>query len=102
MPDAAKLLAVSPLADNLTNLSLANNVVGGAGARALAASPRLARLVTLSLFDNGIDEAGARALAESPHLAGLRRLDLRRNVLPKPCLDALRQRFGPGVCLFGN
>src|SRR5271168_3004599 len=59
----------------LTSLSLSNNEIGEAGARAIA--ERLTGLTSLNLDDNGIGEAGARAIAE--RLTGLTSLNLDDN-----------------------
>jgi hypothetical protein len=64
--------------------------------RALAGSPLLARLETLSLLDNDIGEAGARALLHSPHLRRLTDLRLNRRSLGQvspQTRDSLRRRY---------
>jgi uncharacterized protein (TIGR02996 family) len=75
-PAVARLLA-SPVARNLTCLSLASNRLGPEGAQVIAAA-ELDGLECLDLAEAGVGPEGLAALAGSPHLAGLRSLSLAR------------------------
>jgi uncharacterized protein (TIGR02996 family) len=86
----------------LTTLRLAGCQIGDAGLRDLAKSPRLANLRLLDLSNNWLTDAGAEAILESPHLAKLTRLDLRHNRIGRDRQQALRRRYGPGVCTFSR
>jgi uncharacterized protein (TIGR02996 family) len=76
--------------------------VTDAGVRALAASPHLARLRCLDLRGQDISDAGAAALVEAPALGRLEFLDLRWMRVGKEMQEALRKRFGRGVCEFSR
>ena len=72
-------LAALPHLARLSALTLRNNALGGAGARALASSPFLGGLTSLDLSRNGLGDDGVRALAASPHLSRLAALTLTDN-----------------------
>lgn len=68
----------------------------------LLASSRLGGLRHLDLSGYAVGREGATAILASPHLAGLGQLDLQGCGVPRELQAALRKRFGPGVCAFGE
>jgi uncharacterized protein (TIGR02996 family) len=88
----------SPLAPRLEALTLRTCTLGEPEAQALAASANLAGLRRLHLHGNELRDKGARALAGSPHLAGLTSLDVGNNGIGGPGLKALLSAPGlPGL-----
>jgi hypothetical protein len=76
--------------------------MGDGGMYILAKSARAACLRFLDASNNWLTDAGADAILNSPHLANLTRLDLRNNAIRRDRQQALRQRYGPGVCVFSR
>ena len=68
----------------------------------IAGSPLFARLEKLWLCGNGIIDASAKALAASGRGPGLILLDLRDNPIGPAGQQALCERFGEDVCVFGK
>ena len=68
----------------------------------LLSSSRLGRLRHLDLSGYAVGREGATAILASPYLAGLGQLDLQGCGVPRELQAALRKRFGPGVCAFGE
>jgi hypothetical protein len=77
--DQLPVLLGLPLLAGLTELELARNALGDAGAIQLANWPGAASLRVLGLDHNAIGDAGVAALAESPHLNAVVELDLSGN-----------------------
>jgi uncharacterized protein (TIGR02996 family) len=74
--DGGRVLADSPVFEELECLSLIGNHLGDAGAQALAGARHWRRLRELDLSCNRIGDAGLEALANWPVLAGVKKLDL--------------------------
>lgn len=85
----------------LTRLDLSRNGVGDAGVAALAGSSLVGRLQLLDLTGNQIGDRGALALAASPWTKALRWLDLTKNPIDAVGQQALRDRFGSRVQVWG-
>jgi uncharacterized protein (TIGR02996 family) len=96
----AAALAAADL-PRLARLDLSNNAVGDGGAAALAASPLLGRLALLDLTGNRVGDPGAQALAGSRHAGGLGWLDVSKNPVGLVGQNALRERFGGRVQVWG-
>jgi uncharacterized protein (TIGR02996 family) len=92
-------LAASPFLYGLEVLRLRSAGVGPAGVEALA-NGALPALTALDLSGNLIGGRGLRSLLHGASRARLRRLDLREMIVDRTLQANLRQRFGPGVCLF--
>ncbi|MBY0457602.1 MAG: hypothetical protein K2V38_09715, partial [Gemmataceae bacterium] len=71
-------------------------------AAAIAGLPRFARLSKLLLRRNSITDRGAKALASAPAGVKLTLLDLRGNPIGPEGQRALIERFGAGMCVFGE
>ncbi|MBM3979807.1 MAG: hypothetical protein FJ304_05905 [Planctomycetes bacterium] len=80
----------------LTQLSLASNPFGTAGAKAVADAP-MTDLEDLNLSDVKIGPAGAKALAASPHLKKLKKLSVSEEHVGLAGREALMKRFGNEV-----
>lgn len=89
-------LADSPTLAKLSDLDLAENLVGDAGLRYLAQSPNLDNVRYLELGNTGVGDAGIQALAESKGLAGLRELPLAQNRIGDAGAIALAQSLTRG------
>ncbi len=74
--EGGRVLAQSPVFEELECLSLIGNHLGDAGAQSLAGARHWRRLRELDLSCNRIGDAGLEALAAWPVLAGVRKLDL--------------------------
>jgi uncharacterized protein (TIGR02996 family) len=98
-PADARALAGCPHLARLRKLVLDYNRVGDEGAAALAGSFRLPGLRELSLDSNEVGDTGAEALAHSTHRRGLTRLSLQSNPIGGRADDELRRRFGERVLL---
>lgn len=96
-------LAALALADlpRLTRLDLSRNAVGDVGVTVLAGSSLIGRLNLLDLTGNQVGDRGAVALAASPRAATLRWLDLTKNPIGATGHQALRERFGSRVQVWG-
>jgi uncharacterized protein (TIGR02996 family) len=99
--DAGLVSLVGAHLPRLVQLDLTNNVIGDAGVMALAAAPLLSRLTILDLTGNQVLDAGGQALAASPHAGDLLKLILAKNPIGPSALNALRERFGGRVHVWG-
>jgi uncharacterized protein (TIGR02996 family) len=95
-------LSKSPHLARLRHLNIEGNKVGDPGIQTLAKSNILAPVRVLNVARTGLGKVGAKALAESPHLKHLRKLILNGNKLDKATQQFLEERFGAGVCQFGQ
>ncbi|OAI49611.1 hypothetical protein AYO44_06300 [Planctomycetaceae bacterium SCGC AG-212-F19] len=101
---AAGMLSVanSSHLKRLRHLNIEGNKIGDAGVKALVGSPVVALLRDLNLARTEMKDGAAKAIIASPHLRHLRTLKLNGNKLTNPTKKALEERFGPGVCQFGQ
>ena len=89
-PNSLETLVLSPLAARLRELSLRNaSLKGEVDAGVLASSENLAGLRRLELGQNSLRDKGARVLASSPYLTSLLHLDLWANSIGGPGIRAL-------------
>lgn len=95
-------LAKSPHLTRLRLLNLEGNKIGDPGVQVLAKSPILTGLRCLNVCRTGMSDSGAKAIVDSPHLRHLRQLRLNGNKLKATTRNALDERFGSGVCQFGQ
>jgi uncharacterized protein (TIGR02996 family) len=95
--EAAATLLTSRNLPELARLTLNENDLGTATAEALAASRKLSRLTYLDLAWNNLRDADAGLLADSTTLPAALPMDVSFNRMTKRGLEALRERFGPGV-----
>jgi uncharacterized protein (TIGR02996 family) len=84
-----EVLVHSPLASRLESLDLSVCQLGEAEANVLATAANLAGLRRLRLHANQLRSKGARALASSPYLGGLVELNVGHNGIGGPGLRAL-------------
>jgi uncharacterized protein (TIGR02996 family) len=101
-PADARALAACPHLSRLSRLVLDYNHLGDEGAIALANSANLPGLRELSLDSNHIRDTGGLALATSEYRRGLTRLSLQSNPLHRSAADELRRRFPSRVVLDGK
>jgi Leucine-rich repeat (LRR) protein len=101
-PKGALALAQSPHLRRLRHLNVEGNKIGDAGVITLVKSPVVASLRGLNLARTEMKDSAARAIIDSPHLQHLRTLKLNGTKLTNPTKKALEERFGPGVCQFGQ
>ena len=88
--NAIETLVLSPFAARLRDLSLSVGSLGGeAAAGVIATAENLSGLRRLDLHSNVLRDKGARALASSPHLNSLVHLDLSDNSIGGPGIRAL-------------
>jgi uncharacterized protein (TIGR02996 family) len=87
--ETVRALVKSPLAGQLTRLSLHHHKLTRAGVAELASSGRLANLLRLSLSYGPVDDDAARALAAGKGLLNLQRLDLDGTQVTPAGLEAL-------------
>ncbi len=86
--------------NNLAWVNLSRCNVGNDGVALLAKSDLFSQLIGVDLSLNRVSDEGALALIHAPKEASLGTLDLIYNPLGAGAREALRQRFGPEVCLF--
>lgn len=101
LEDAAVIALSRAVAPQLTRLDLSGNLIGNEGILALAKSPLLSQLTLLDLGANRIDEIAALALAASPFATSLCWLNLCKNPISVTGQNALRDRFGHRVHVWG-
>jgi uncharacterized protein (TIGR02996 family) len=95
-------LAKSPHLTHLRHLNLEGNKIGDPGIQMLAKSPIVTGVRCLNLCRTGMSDSGAKALVDSPPLQHLRQLKLNGDKLKPATRSALEERFGAGVCQFGQ
>jgi uncharacterized protein (TIGR02996 family) len=101
-PKGVQALTQSSHLKRLRHLNIEGNKIGDAGVTTLVKSPVVVSLRVLNLARTGMKDSSAKAIIASPHLQHLRKLKLNGNKLTNTSKKALEERFGSGVCEFGQ
>ena len=72
------------------------------GVEFISSSPLWPNLITLGLANNSLTDRAAKALIAARPRSRLLTLDLSYNPISPPMRAALREAFGPGVCIFNE